>query len=345
MPELPEMENIIHSGELAAGKYTDEFEKRLASFFDEKMVIVTSGFNMAVSVVISTIELKAGDEVVASPMACLSSTQPFATAGIKVVWADIDPATGTLDPESVRKSISDRTRLIVNNHFCGYPGYIDEINDIGNDYGIYVADDGVECFGTRYHDRLIGHCDTDFTYFSFNPVRIPNTIDGGAIVFKDESLFQKALLIRDCGINRKCFRDDMGEINPNADVAVPGYSATMSNVNAYIGIRQMEEINGLIDKQRKNAGKWDDRIGGMDSIRPVSTVNGVPNYWVYGAITSKKEEYIKEFRNMGYYASGVHINNSIYSVFGKQWPLPGAEAFGESFLALPCGWWVEDEQI
>ncbi|MEI3421297.1 MAG: DegT/DnrJ/EryC1/StrS family aminotransferase [Butyricimonas faecihominis] len=64
-------------------------------------------------------------------MSCLASNQPLQTFGLKIVWADIDPLTGTLDPDSVRQKITDKTRLIFHNHFCGYVGYVDEINMIG----------------------------------------------------------------------------------------------------------------------------------------------------------------------------------------------------------------------
>ena len=89
----------------------------------------------------------------------------FVAHEINIKWADIDPTTGTLDPGSVEKKISSKTKAIIHNHFCGYPGYIDEINELGRRYGIPVIDDGIEAFGSEYKRQKIGNCGTDITIF------------------------------------------------------------------------------------------------------------------------------------------------------------------------------------
>ena len=342
MPELPEMDAILHSGNIAYGNYTQRFENRLKDYFGTPYLIVTTSFHLAISVALTTLGIEANDEVIVSPMACLASTQPYLSHGLKIKWADVDPNTGTLSPESVERKITKRTKAIVHNHFCGYPGYIDEINEVGRKHGIIIVDDGIECFGSEYHGTKIGNCGTDVTIFSLTAVRFCNCIDGGVVVFKDKSLYEKSLLIRDCGIDRAKFRDELGEINPDCDISHVGYSATMSNVNGYIGIKQMDDIDGLLEKHRTQAEKWRTRDDFNGSITPIFREDCKPNYWVYGLLANNKNEMIKSFRNMGYYASGVHIRNDFYSVFGKQdAELMGVEEFYSRFIALPCGWWME----
>lgn len=345
MPALSELDTILHSGQLAAGRYTRNFENKLQNFFEMENVASVNSFTSAISVATSTIGLKPCDEIIASPMACLGSTQPYAGAGLKIIWADVDPTTGTLNPDDVKKKISSKTKAIVHNHFCGYPGYIEEINSIGEDNGIWVVDDGIECFGSKYKGRIIGNCGTDVTVFSFNPVRVLTTVEGGAVTFKDTNLFRKSLLIRDCGIDRKNFRNNMGEINPDCDIYMQGYGATLSNVNAYIGICQFGELEYRLEKQRLNAEKWVEILSDIKGIRPLVTIDGEPNFWVFGTIAENKIEMMEFFRNKGFYCSGVHINNNIYSVFGRQKTLPGVDKFVNSFLALPCGWWLNPEDI
>ena len=340
MPPLPELENILFSGSLAAGKWVTEYENKLKQYLEEDYVLVTNTFASAISVSVTTLGLKYGDEVLASPMGCLVSTQPYASMGLRVKWCDIDPVSGTLDPDSVRASITSKTKAIIHNHFCGYPGYIDEINAIGAEYGIPVIDDGIECFGSEYKGKKIGHCGTDVTVFATSAVRLPNTIDGGIIVFKNAEHYEKAKRIRDCGIDRSRFRDELGEISPLCDISEIGYSATMSNVNAYIGVQQMDALQGLIQKQRDNARKWIDKLAHADDVKVLETPNGQPNYWVFGVIANSKKEAMIDFRSNGYYASGVHINNNIYSVFGDQRELKGTQEFYAHLIALPCGWWV-----
>ena len=342
MPDLPDLDQILYSGQLASGKYTQEFEEKLRKYFGSQYVLVTNSFHTAISVAVRSCGFQHGDEIIASPMACLASTQPYATEGLKIIWADIDPKTGTLNPDSVKEKITSKTKGIIHNHFCGYPGYIDEINAIGHEYGIITIDDGIECFGTTYKGKKIGDCGTDVTVFSFNPVRILTTIDGGAVLFNEKNLYEKGLLIRDCGIDRKNFRDELGEIKPSCDIKIQGYSATLRNVNADMGIQQLLTSDERIKKQRKVAWGWEKLIDKDNVNRSLECSYGEPNYWVYGIFAPDKKECIEFFRKKGFYASGVHINNNIYSVFGKQETLPGVKEFYNSFVALPCGWWMEE---
>lgn len=341
MPEIPEMETILHSGHIAYGEYTRCFENKLKKYFNTQYLIVTNSFYLGICVALTTLDIRAGDEVIVSPMACLASTQPYLSNGLKVCWADVDSHTGTLNPESVRRQITSRTKAIIHNHFCGYPGYIDEINSIGKEYGIPVIDDGIECLGSEYKGNKIGSCGTDVTIFSLTPVRFCNCIDGGIVIFNNEELYKKSLLIRDFGIERSYFKDELGEINPDCDISLVGYSATMSNVNGYIGLRQMEELDKIISLHRGQAKKWQQFFENQSKIVPIYRQECNPNYWVYGVLANNKKSTIEKFRAMGYYASGVHIRNDIYSVFGKQnVELPGVNEFYDSFVALPCGWWM-----
>lgn len=344
MPQnLPELDEILHSGQLSYGKWGRMFEKKLCSYINTHNLLTVNSYQSAIYVASQTIDLKEGDEVIASPMSCLQSNLPLVTYGLKVHWADIDPKTGTLDPESVRKELTQKTKLIFHNHFCGYPGYIDEINTIGKEKGIYVIDDCIEAFGSQYKEGKMGNQGTDITIFSSQTVRIPNTIDGGAIIFKDNDLYQKAILCRDLGIDRSKFRDINGEISPSCDISLKGYAATMSELNSYLGCVQMDEIEFILSKQKYNAEKWDDFF--MRNLPDVKLLNNrqyiTPNYWVYGILVENKSESIKYFREKGFYASGVHLNNNVYSVFEDKRKLKGVEEFQSKFLAIPCGWWFK----
>lgn len=341
MPEVPLLDEILHSGQLAYGKYGKEFEELLGKFFGAENLLTTSTFNTAILVALSTLGLRAGDTIIASPMSCLSSTQPIISMGIKIRWADIDAKTGTLSPKSVRSLMGINPKAIIHNHFCGLVGHIDEINMIGKEFGVPVIDDCIEAFGSEYKGRKIGNVGTDVTIFSFGPVRIPNTLDGGAIIFRDNVLFQKALLIRDAGIDRSRFRDDIGEIDPRCDIDLIGYSATMDELTSYIGIQQMGKIDWVLKTQRDNALIWNQLIEPMDNVSIIKNKDGNPNQWVFGIKAHNKRDMIIKFREKGFYASGVHIDNRNYSVFEDKPILEGVDEFNSSFIALPCGWWVE----
>lgn len=341
MPELPLLNDILHSGQLAYGKYGREFESLLINYIGNENLIVTNTFNMSILVALSTLNVREGDTVIVSPMACLASTQPLLSMGLKIKWADVVPTTGTLCPDSVRSLMKYHPKAIIHNHFCGHVGFIDEINEIGRIYYVPVIDDCIEAFGSEYKGNKMGNVGTDVTVFSFNPVRLPNTLDGGTVIFKDKHLHLKSKLVRDAGIDRSRFRDEIGEINPKCDISVVGHSATPMEVNTYIGVQQMQLVESLINKQRENAKRWDQILRNNDSITPVNNPDATPNYWVYGTLTKDKRKAILDFRSQGYFASGVHINNNIYSVFGPSDKLAGVDEFFKQFVALPSGWWYE----
>lgn len=343
MPDglMPEIEKILYSGNLAFGNYGKEFEERLKNYIDNPWIINISSYNQAMLIALSTLNLQPGDEVIASPVSCLASNQPFAIKNVRVVWADVNPRTGCLDPQDVRKKISPKTKAIFHNHFCGFLGQIDEVNQIAKDNGLFVVDDCIEAFGSQYEGKKMGNLEADISVFSFQTVRLPNTIDGGALSFRNQELFEKAKLIRDYGIDRSKFRDSNKEISANCDITLEGYGAVISEINSYIGIQQMNDIEELLNKQAKNAQDWHKKI---EDIKGVITMpineKTKPNYWVYGLLCENKSEALENFRNKGWYATGVHINNNIYSVFNNKENLKGVNEFMNSFLAIPCGWWL-----
>ena len=341
-----DLENILYSGKLAFGEFGTNFENKLSDFIGHKNVLTVSTYNQALLIILSTLGLKPGDEVIASPVSCLASNQPFIIKGLKVIWADVEPNTGSLCVESVRKMITPKTKAIFHNHYCGYLGRINEVNAIGKEYGIPIIDDCIEAFGSELNGNKTGNLGTDITVFSFQTVRLPNTIDGGALVFKDDILYEKAKKIRDYGIERTSFRDDLNEISPLCDIVLEGYGALMSEINSCIGLKQMDSINSLLNHQRVNAKIWEERLSNkrdLEILKPNDSTN--PNYWVFGILAKNKVDIIKYFRSEGYYATSVHINNNIYSVFNNKKELKGVTDFMSRFVAIPSGWWMTNDHI
>lgn len=345
-PYMPEnlnsgIEEILYSGKLSFGDKGKEFEEKLTSYIGNDKVLTISSYNQALLIVLSTLDLKPGDEIIASPVSCLASNQPFVIKGLKVVWGDIDPLTGSLCVDDVRTKITSNTKAIFHNHFCGYLGEIDAMNALAKEFGIPIIDDCIEAFGSELNGNKTGNLGSDITVFSFQTVRLPNTIDGGALVFNNKELFEKAKKIRDYGIDRTSFRDELNEINPKCDIKLEGYGALMSEINSFIGIRQMADIDLLLKIQRDNAEIWNSKLNEMTDVIPLPTKpNSSPNNWVYGVLAKNKIETIKGYREQGFYATSVHINNNIYSVFKNNVELKGVSDFMNHYIAIPCGWWV-----
>lgn len=334
------MDKILYSGNLAYGEIGKKFEKELSNYIGNEKLLTISSYNQALLIILSTLDLSPGDEVIASPVSCLASNQPFAIKGLKVIWADIDPQFGTLCAKDVESKITSKTKAIFHNHFCGYLGDIENINNLGKKYGIPVIDDCIEAFGSQFKGQKTGNLGTDITIFSFQTIRLPNTIQGAALVFNNLDNYIKAKMIRDYGINRKNFRDKNNEINPNCDVKLEGYGALMSEINSFIGLRQLQDLDSLIKIQQTNAKLWNEIFKNSDEFKSLKIIkNSKPNNWVYGVLAKNKSKAINHFRKKGYYATGVHINNNIYSIFKNKIELISVNEFMNHFIAIPSGWW------
>jgi perosamine synthetase len=337
-----DLAQILATGELTSGFYVKAFEKKLQEYIGNPFVMVTGSNTYASLIALALCGIKNNDEVIASPMACLASNQPVLNFGGKLVWADIDPNTGTLDPEDVKKRINKKTKAILHYHWGGYPGYIDEINKIGSDFGIPVIDDAIESFGSEYKGKKMGNTQTNITTFSFQTVRLPNSIDGGGLAFNDELTYLKALKMRDFGINRYTFRDTLGEISSASDISGLGYNAIMNELNAYIGNKVMNHTPELIAKQRVNALIWDKYCSNFGHYSLNIRNEILPNYWIYSFLTSNRDNDLDTIRKSGFYASKVHLRNDYYSCFGKfDETLIGVNKFEKQQLSVPSGWWLK----
>ncbi len=339
-----ELINVLYSGNLMSGVYVRKFEQSVQEYLDTSHFLAVNSYSSAASIVWDIIGLKDGDEVIASPMSCLASNQPILMKKATVKWTDIDPLVGSLEPTAVRNNITPRTKAILHYHWGGYPGYIDEILEIGREFNIPVIEDAIESFGSEYKGKKIGNTGADFTLFSFQTVRLPSTIDGGGIICKRKADFDKALLLRDYGIERSKFRDSLGEISANCDIEIAGLGASLNEIGALVGFKGMDSVASLIDKQRENAISNRRFLERYSNVKVIGLQNTLPNYWLYTFLSKDRDDLLKDIRKQGLYASKVHIRNDIYTVFGKFCSnLKGVQQFNDETLSIPSGWWISNE--
>lgn len=339
------LEELLQSGNLASGKHAINFEKKLSEFISNEFVLVVNSYQNAFHICLSALGLVQGDEVLLSPLACLQTTQALKSYGLNIKWIDANLQLGTIDKDSLINSISIKSKLVIHNHYCGLVGDIDSIQQICKKNNLLLIDDAIEAFGSKYKDKFIGNSNfSDATIFSFNPVRNPNSIDGGAISFRDKVSFEKSKLLRDYGIDRRLFRLPNGEINPHHDISITGYAATISDVNAYVGLANLNDISLILNRAKKAAKFWEEvllfkKIHHSLFYNPLSEYN----YWVFSFRTNYKESMFNFFRSYGVYCSSIHLPNNRYSVFGQKVKLNNVSKIFNSFLSLPTFWWLEED--
>jgi perosamine synthetase len=275
---------------------------------------------------------------------CLSTSCPVRNLFANVVWCDVDPLSGNLDPRDVARKLTPRTKAIIAFHWAGNPVEIDAVRDVARGRNIAVIEDAGEALGAEYQGRKIGATGSDYTVFSFYPNRHLTTIEGAAIACARSEDYESLRWVKRYGIHQPSFRDGAGEINPASDIPVAGWNSYMNHVAATLGLAQMEHLPSIVARYQANGSYYDQRLADVPGIRLLRRpVNSLPAYWVYTLLAENAEDVLQRLREEGIQASRVHLRNDLYSSFGASTTrLPGVDCFARSCVSIPCGWWVSD---
>lgn len=336
---------VLASGYLADGAQVRQFEGLLAGFVGNPNVTALSDISGAITLALYLAGVRPGDEVIAPPMACVATTMPIANLFARPVWCDVDPQTGMLDPAQVEPLITPRTKAVLFPHWSGDVADIDAINAIAHRHGLKTIDDAADALGAEYGGRRLGNNGTDFTAYSFQPVKHITTGEGAALFFKSAEDADRAQWLKRYGIHRPSFRLPDGDLNPKSDIPLAGFNIYMNNVAATIGVEQFKHVESLVARYRENGRYYDDALRGIPGLRLVRRrADCVSGYWTYTVLVERRQELVKRLHTQGIGTQRLHIRNDIYSCFGgPQRDLPGVTVFDRENLSLPCGWWVTDE--
>ena len=167
---IPAIEEVLYSGYIAEGEAAWKFEDDLRAFLKNKNVLAVQSGTAALHLALLLLNVGSGDEVISTPMTSEPTNIVIATTGAKVVWADVDPNTGLLDPKSVREKITERTKAIMLVHYAGMVCNMDEFNKISEETGIPIIEDAAHALGAKYCDKMIGS-NSRFTCFSFQAIK------------------------------------------------------------------------------------------------------------------------------------------------------------------------------
>jgi dTDP-4-amino-4,6-dideoxygalactose transaminase len=339
------IEKVLSSRQIANGPSVAQFEKLLGTFLGNPLVTTTGDISTSLTLCLFQAGVRPGDEVLMSPLVCLSTSCPVRNLFATIRWCDVDPLTGNIDPVDLSKKSTPRTKAIVVYHWAGNPADLDAIRAIARERDLPVIEDAGEGLGAEHHGKKIGATGSDYTVFSFYPNRQLTTIDGGAIACAREEDYEKIRWLKRYGIHQPSFRDNDGEINPASDIPVTGWNSYLNNVAATIGVRQMDHLNEIVAKHRANGLFYDNALADIPGITLLKkTADSMSAYWVYTFLTQNRNTLLVRLRQAGVYASRVHLRNDLYSCFNAHKELlPGVDYFSAHCLSIPCGYWVTEE--
>ena len=343
---LTPLKQTLFSGYIAEGEKAALFEKKIGEWLgNENTAIVNSGTS-ALTLALYTAGVKYGDEVISTAQTCLATNEPILTLGGKVIWADVDKTNGNIDPESIEKLITKKTKAIMVVHWTGIPVDLEKIHEIAKKHNLKVIEDAAHAFGSVYKGEKIGN-HSDFVCYSFQAIKHLTTGDGGAIACKRKEDYERIKLLRWFGAPRIYSKTST---HWDIEVKEPGFKMHMNDISATIGIEQLKYVDKIVTTH-KNNGKYLQeelsKIKGMTTLRvPKDTESA---YWIFGLLLENKDKrdlFSKYLSEKGIANSVVHIRNDIYELFrNTRRNLPGLDNFSSKMINIPCGWWLKKADL
>lgn len=331
---MPRLEEILYSGYIAQGESVDQFENSFSKYIGAKNCLSVNSGSSALHIALILAGVKPGDEVISTPITAEPTNTVIVQTGAKIVWGDIDLKTGNLCPVDVEKKITSKTKAIMAVDYAGTPIDIKKFQDIEKKYGIPVIQDAAHALGATYENQKLGN-HFKYTTFSFQAIKHLTTVDGGMVCIKDDEEFEKAKLIRWFGIKK-------GVSRLENNINIQGYKYHMNNVNATIGLVQLESIEEIINSYIENGRYYDEALQNIPGVELMEYYpNSQPSYWLYTLKVERRADFVKMMSDAGIMASELHKRNDVHEIFkDSKIELQNVDFFEEKWVHIPCGWWV-----
>lgn len=333
----------LHSGYITQGQRVEEFEKAFGDYIGNPLVVSLNSCTSALTLALKLANVKRNDEVITTPMTCSATNLPILQFGAKPVFADIDPDTGLIDPSSVEKLITPKTKAIMCCDWGGTPCDLDELRRIADSHKLVLIEDAAHAMGAEYKGRKVGSI-ADFTCFSLQAIKHITTGDGGMLACRKTKDYERARLLRWFGIKREA---DSPDSRISEDIKDPGYKFHMNDLSATLGIEQMKHVERIVASYRANALYYNRTLPAQFLKLP--THNNKSSYWVYTVILPNKvarDKFVEYMNDKGIQVSQVHRRNDDYTVFKPyKRDLPGVTKFSRTMVCLPCHWALTAEDV
>ena len=328
----------------SAGKYLDLFEERWSSYCGMPHGIAVSNGSTALDIAVELLELEPGDEVIMPSFTIISPAQSVVRAGGVPVLVDSEAASWQMDVQRIEERITSRTRAILVVHIYGHPTDMDPVMDLAQRHGLVVIEDAAEVHGAQYKGRRcggIGHIST----FSFYANKLISTGEGGMVLVKSAEHAARARSLRNL-----CFQSGRRFYHEAL-----GYNFRLTNLQAALGVGQLERIEGTIARKREIAHSYDAAFSGLPALQLPAEMPWARNvYWVYGMVLGEEretdaEQVMSQLRGQGIETRPFFLGMHEQPVFrqlglftGESYPV--AELLARRGFYLPSGLTLTNQQ-
>ncbi len=255
---------------LLHGEFVSKFEKEFARYIGVKHAIAVNTGTAALHIAIAALNIGPGDEVIVPPFTFIASASSILHNNAIPIFADIDDKSYTLDPNSVRDKITEKTKAIIPVHLAGIAADMSELMDIGSDNGIKIIEDAAQSIGTRCYKKKVGSIG-HLGCFSFYPSKNMTTGEGGMITTNDNELAEQCRLLRHHGEPEWYVYNRLG------------YNYRMTEIQGAIGRVQLKKIDSFISMRNKNAKYLSEATSKLNGINPPFVPEYCEpafNYWI-----------------------------------------------------------------
>jgi perosamine synthetase len=350
-PKIPNsaikgVRDVLLSGWIGYGPKVKEFEKLFAEYIGTKCAVATNSCTSALHLAVIASGIKEGDEVITTPLTFISTNNAILYERAIPVFADVNPATYNISPESIEKLITKKTKAIMLIHYGGYPAELDEIYSIAKKYNLKVIEDAAHACGSIYKGKKIGSFGT--TCFSFQSVKNLTTADGGMLMLDDEEQYKRIKKLSWMGIDKNTYDRVAGSYAWQYDVAELGYKYNMNDVNAVIGIEQLKLLEEQNSYRRKLAKLYSNNINHQDiiSLPKLSDDDIITSQHLYVIQAKRRNDLMEKLRNNGI-ETGVHYILTTDFPFYKKYKSDAktAEEIVKNFITLPMNLFLTEKDI
>lgn len=351
----PDADGRSYIGE---GKQVKYLQKRLQTLFDaERPIRAVHSCTSAIELALHLCDVgprfeddSQGDYVISTSMTCSATNTPIIARGARILWADVDPLTGLIDPEDVARLLrfNSGIKAVIAVDWAGQMCDYNRLREVCRPYNIPIIEDAAHSPLATHNGRYQSRVGGDFVCWSFGPIKHLSADNGGALLCPTDETTERARLLSWYGLDR----ESKADFRCDQDIKEAGYKAILSDVSAAALLANLPHLQDIVWRHRKNAASLLELLDGTPGITLPAWDAGC-SYWLFTLLLPNREErdaFIKFMGERGVAASPVHSPNHRHTAFKRathpaSGPLPGTESFADRECAVPTGWWLEEGDV
>jgi dTDP-4-amino-4,6-dideoxygalactose transaminase len=319
---------VLDSGWFILGPEVEAFERELARALDASDAVAVGNGTEAIQLALEALGLRAGDEVITSPLTAAFTVLAVQRAGARPVFADLDPATLNVAPQAVERALSSRTRALLPVHLYGHPADLDPLLDLARRRSIPLVEDACQAVGARYKGRRVGAL-SGIGALSFYPTKNLGALgDGGAVLVNDPEVARRLRRLRNGGQSDR-YRHEVSGINSRLD-----------EVQAAILRAKLRHLDDWTERRRALAARYRDGLAGVGVVLPQEQTYARAVYHLYVVRHPRRDALASALRERGvgtlvHYPIALHLQPAFASLGGRRGDFPVAEKAAGEILSIP----------